>query len=196
VHGQPAAGYAQETGVEKGSITETFVATKFYIDNWRWRGVPFYLRTGKRLKEQQSLIALRLRHPPQQLFRETPIEKLDPNWILLSIQPKESMHMEIHVKQPGLDLSTRLLQLNASFRSGHERALDAYEALLLDLIEGDRTLFIRFDEVEWAWRVVDPILKYWAQERDFIHTYPAGSWGPEEANRLFDAEDQTWRNSL
>lgn len=196
VHDQPAAGYAQEAGVEKGSITETFVAAKFYIDNWRWRGVPFYLRTGKRLKEQQSLIALRLRHPPQQLFRETPIEKLDPNWILLSIQPRESMHMEIHVKQPGLDLSTRLLQLNASFRSGNERALDAYEALLLDLIEGDRTLFIRFDEVEWAWRVVDPILKYWAQERDFIHTYPAGSWGPEEANRLFDAEDQTWRNSL
>ncbi len=196
VHDQPAVGYAQEAGVEKGSITETFVAAKFYIDNWRWRGVPFYLRTGKRLKEQQSLIALRLRHPPQQLFRETPIEKLDPNWILLSIQPRESMHMEIHVKQPGLDLSTRLLQLNASFRSGSERALDAYEALLLDLIEGDRTLFIRFDEVEWAWRVVDPILKYWAQERDFIHTYPAGSWGPEEANRLFDAEDQAWRNSL
>jgi glucose-6-phosphate 1-dehydrogenase len=196
VHDQPAVGYAQEAGVENGSITETFVAAKFYIDNWRWRGVPFYLRTGKRLKEQQSLIALRLRHPPQQLFRETPIEKLDPNWILLSIQPRESMHMEIHVKQPGLDLSTRLLQLNASFRSGNERALDAYEALLLDLIEGDRTLFIRFDEVEWAWRVVDPILKYWAQERDFIHTYPAGSWGPEEANRLFDAEDQTWRNSL
>lgn len=196
VHGQQAIGYAQEAGVEKGSVTETFVAAKFYIDNWRWRGVPFYLRTGKRLKEQQSLIALRLRHPPQQLFRETPIETLAPNWILLSIQPKESMHMEIHVKQPGLDLSTRLLQLNASFRTGHERALDAYEALLLDLIEGDRTLFIRFDEVEWAWRVVDPILKYWAQERDFIHTYPAGTWGPEEANRLFDSEDHAWRNGL
>jgi glucose-6-phosphate 1-dehydrogenase len=182
--------------VEPGSVTETFIAAKFYIDNWRWRGVPFYLRTGKRLKEQQSLIALRLRHPPQQLFRETPIEKLDPNWILLSIQPRESMHMEIYVKQPGLDMSTRLLQLNASFRSGPERALDAYEALLLDLIEGDRTLFIRFDEVEWAWRVVDPILKYWAQERDFIHTYSAGSWGPEEANRLFDSEDHAWRNGL
>ncbi len=196
IHGQQVPGYAQEAGVEKSSVTETFVAAKFYIDNWRWRGVPFYLRTGKRLKEQQSMIALRLRHPPQQLFRETPIESLGPNWILLSIQPRESMHMEIHVKQPGLDMDTRLLQLNASFRSGHERVLDAYEALLLDLIEGDRTLFIRFDEVEWAWRVVDPILKYWAQEREFIHTYPAGGWGPEEANRLFDSEDQTWRNSL
>jgi glucose-6-phosphate 1-dehydrogenase len=196
VHGQQVPGYAQEAGVEKGSVTETFVAAKFYIDNWRWRGVPFYLRTGKRLQEQQSMIALRLRHPPQQLFRETPIETLDPNWILLSIQPRESMHMEIHVKQPGLDFSTRLLQLNASFRTGHERVMDAYEALLLDLIEGDRTLFIRYDEVEWAWRVVDPILKYWTQERDFIHTYAAGTWGPEEANRLFDSEDHAWRNSL
>ncbi len=196
VDGQPVPGYAQEAGVEKGSTTETFVAAKFYIDNWRWRGVPFYLRTGKRLKEQQSMIALRLRHPPQQLFRETPLETLDPNWILLSIQPQESMHMELHVKQPGLDMNTRLLQLHAGFRSMHERVLDAYEALLLDVIEGDRTLFIRFDEVEWAWRVVDPILKYWAQEREFIHAYPAGSWGPQEANRLFDAEDQEWRNSL
>jgi glucose-6-phosphate 1-dehydrogenase len=196
IDGQPVPGYAQEAGVEKGSTTETFVAAKFYIDNWRWRGVPFYLRTGKRLKEQQSMIALRLRHPPQQLFRETPLETLDPNWILLSIQPQESMHMEIHVKQPGLDMDTRLLQLHAGFRAMNERVLDAYEALLLDVIEGDRTLFIRFDEVEWAWRVVDPILKYWAQEREFIHTYPAGSWGPQEANRLFDSEDQEWRNSL
>lgn len=196
VNGQPVPGYAQEAGVEKGSTTETFVAAKFYIDNWRWRGVPFYLRTGKRLKAQQSMIAIRLRHPPQQLFRETPLETLEPNWILLSIQPQESMHMEIHVKQPGLGMNTRLLQLHAGFRSVHERVLDAYEALLLDVIEGDRTLFIRFDEVEWAWRVVDPILKYWAQEREFIHTYAAGSWGPQEANRLFDAEDQEWRNSL
>jgi glucose-6-phosphate 1-dehydrogenase len=196
IDGQPVPGYAQEPGVGTDSTTETFVAAKFYIDNWRWRGVPFYLRTGKRLKEPLSMIALRLRHPPQQLFSETPLKTLEPNWILLSIQPRESMHMEIHVKQPGLDMDTRLLQLNAGFRSTHERALDAYEALLLDVIEGDRTLFIRFDEVEWAWRVVDPILKYWAQEREFIHTYPAGSWGPQEANRLFDAEDQEWRNSL
>jgi glucose-6-phosphate 1-dehydrogenase len=196
IHGEQAQSYQQEPGVEPNSITETYVATKFYIDNWRWRGVPFYLRTGKRLKEQLSLIAIRFRHPPQQLFRETPLETIAPNWVLLSIQPEESMKMEIHVKQPGLDMDTRLLQLNASYRYEHEVPLDAYEALLLDVIEGDRTLFIRFDEVEWAWRVVDPILKFWAQERDFIHTYPAGSWGPIEASRLFDGEDQEWRNGL
>ncbi len=196
VAGQQVHGYQDEPDVEPDSVTETFATAKFYIDNWRWRGVPFYLRTGKRLKQNLSMIALRLRHPPQQLFRETPLETLEPNWIVLSIQPEESMHVEIHAKQPGLDMDTRVVKLNASFRHPDENPLDAYEALLLDVIEGDRTLFIRFDEVEWAWRVVDPILKYWAQERDFIHTYPAGSWGPIEANRLFDGEDTEWRNGV
>ncbi len=196
VHANEVPGYQDEMGVEPNSVTETYVAAKFYIDNWRWRGVPFYLRTGKRLKKSMSMIALRLRHPPQQLFRETPLETLEPNWIVLSIQPEESMHLEIHAKQPGLDMDTRVVRLNASFRTADENPLDAYETLLLDVIEGDRTLFIRFDEVEWAWRVVDPILKYWAQERDFIHTYSAGGWGPLEANRLFDGEDTEWRNEV
>ena len=195
VGGEQVVGYQQEAGVEPNSATETFVAAKFYIDNWRWRGVPFYLRTGKRMPKQMSTIAIRFRHPPQQLFRETPVENIEPNWVLLSIQPSESMHMEIHAKQPGLGMDTRVIQMNASYRKAHEAPLDAYEALLLDVIEGDRTLFIRFDEVEWSWRVVDPILKYWAQERDFIHTYPAGTWGME-ATRLFDEEDQEWRNEL
>ena len=196
INGASVPGYQDEPGVEKNSVTETFVAAKFYIDNWRWRGVPFYLRTGKRMAKPMSMIAIRFRHPPQQLFRETPLESVDPNWILLSIQPSESMHMEMHVKQPGLGMNTRVVQLNASYRKSHEIPLEAYETLLLDVIEGDRTLFIRFDEVEWSWRVVDPILKYWEQERDFIHTYPAGQWGLHEANRLFDSEDQEWRNEL
>ncbi len=194
--GQDVPGYQDAEGIEPNSITESYIAAKFYIDNWRWRGVPFYLRTGKRLNQAVSMIALRLRHPPQQLFRETPLEVLEPNWIVLSLQPEESMHMEIHAKQPGLDMNTRVVKLNAGFRTNDEQPLDAYETLLLDVIEGDRTLFIRFDEVEWAWRVVDPIVKYWAQERDFIHTYPAGSWGPVEANRLFDDDDTAWRNQV
>ena len=196
IDGKSVSGYQQEENVEPNSITETYVAAKFYIDNWRWRGVPFYLRTGKRMPRQTSMIAIRFRHPPQQLFRETPLETIDPNWILLSIQPDESMRMEIHVKQPGLDMDTRMMQMNASFLKTDEEALDAYETLLLDVIEGDRSLFLRFDEVEWAWRVVDPILKHWAVERDYIPTYPAGSWGPPDANRLFDSDDQTWRNEL
>lgn len=196
VEGQTVVGYQQEENVEKNSVTETFVAAKFYIDNWRWGGVPFYLRTGKRLAKHTSLIAIRFKHPPQQLFRETPLESIAPNWILLSIQPEKSMRMEIHVKQPGLDLETRVMQLNASFLKSDEQALDAYETLLLDVIEGDRSLFIRFDEVEWAWQAIDSILKHWLVEREFISTYPAGSWGPAEANRLFDSDDQIWRNKL
>ena len=91
---------------------------------------------------------------------------------------------------------THTVQLNASYRRGHGVVLDAYETLLLDVIKGDRTLFIRFDEVEWAWRVVDPLLKHWAENREFIQTYKAGSWGPEESNRLFDKDNQSWRNEL
>lgn len=196
IDGQPVVGYQQEENVEPASITETFAAAKFYIDNWRWRGVPFYLRTGKRMPKQHSMIAIRFKHPPQQLFRETPLESIDPNWVLLSIQPEESMRMEIHVKQPGLDMNTRVMQMNASFLKTNEQTLDAYETLLLDVIEGDRSLFIRFDEAEWAWRVIDPILKFWTVEREYIPTYPAGSWGPTEANRLFDSDDQIWRNKL
>ncbi len=192
----PMNGYQEEGGVAPGSVTETFAAAKFYIDNWRWRGVPFYLRTGKRLRENLSMIAIRFRHPPQQLFRETPIEVIDPNWVILSLQPEESMHMEIHAKQPGLGMDTRVLRLNACYRNPDDQPLDAYETLLLDVIEGDRTLFIRFDEVEWAWRVVDPILRQWSQERDFIASYPAGSWGPQESTRLFDSEQTAWRNSV
>jgi len=196
IDGHDVPGYQVEPGVEKGSTTETFVAAKILIDNWRWRGVPFYLRTGKRLARSQSLIALRFKHPPQQLFQQTPLEDMAPNWIVLRLQPNESMHLEIHARQPGLGMHTRMIQMNAGYRGDGERAIDAYEALLLDVIRGDATNFIRFDEVEWAWRVVDPILKYWAQEREFTYSYPAGSWGPEEANRLFEWEYQAWRNDV
>jgi glucose-6-phosphate 1-dehydrogenase len=196
VDGKSVPGYQQEQGVEHGSVTETFVAAKLLIDNWRWRGVPFYLRTGKRLASQQSLIAIRFKHPPQQLFRETPLEEIDPNWIVLSLQPAESMELEIHARQPGLGMHTRMIKMNAGFRGGGERPIEAYEALLLEIMRGNPTNFIRFDEVEWAWRVVEPILEYWSQERDRIQSYPAGTWGPDAANRLFEWDYQSWRNAV
>ena len=189
-------GYLEEPGVGHNSTTETYTAFKLYIDNWRWRGVPFYLRTGKRLAQTQSLIAIRFKHPPQQLFRYTAIESLKPNWLLLNIQPSECMRLEIQVKQPGLEMLTQTERLDASTCTIAPDQIDAYEALILDVIEGDHSLFLRYDEVNWAWRVVDPVLKLWATERDYIHTYPAGTWGPAEANRLFDREDQDWRNGL
>ena len=191
----PVPGYQDEAGVAQHSTTETYVAAKFYVDNWRWKGVPFYLRTGKRMAEKMSSIAIRFKQPPQQLFRETAVEWIEPNWIVLSLYPEECMRMEIHAKQPGLEMITRVAELHAPYRQPGEQSLEAYETLLLDVIQGDRSLFIRFDEVEWAWRVVDPILRHWATTSEFIHTYPAGSWGPEESSRLFDSEDQQWRNN-
>lgn len=196
VDGRIVPGYREEPNVPRGSTTETFVSAKFYVDNWRWRGVPFYLRTGKRLAQQTTFIAIRFRHPPQLLFHEAAHEGVDPNWILLSIQPAECMQIEIHAKQPGLEINTRMVRLDATYRETRAAPVEAYQTLLLDVIKGDRSLFLRFDEVEWAWRVVDPILRHWANEKDFVHTYPAGTWGPEEANRLFDREDQTWRNQV
>jgi glucose-6-phosphate 1-dehydrogenase len=196
IDGKPVPGYQEENDVAEHSTTETYVAAKFYIDNWRWRGVPFYLRTGKRLRKNMSAISIRFRHPPQQLFRETPLENIEPNWIVLSLQPQECLSIEIHAKQPGLGMNTRTIDLMASYREGGEESLDAYETLLLDVIEGDRSLFIRFDEVEWAWRVVDPILRHMTQDTEYIYSYPAGSWGPEGSSRLFDNEEHEWRNSV
>lgn len=196
VNGQKVQGYLEEDGVERDSTTETYSAHKMYIDNWRWRDVPFYLRTGKRMQESKSAISIRFKHPPQQLFRNTVIEKLKPDWLLMGIQPQECVRIEMQVKQPGFTMMPRSISLDASIASEEAAKLDAYEGLLLDVIQGDQSLFLRYDEVEWAWRVVDPILRVWSTDRDYIHTYPAGTWGPQETRRLFDKEDQFWRHSL
>jgi glucose-6-phosphate 1-dehydrogenase len=196
VDGRAVRGYLEEEGVAANSITETYAALKLYIDNWRWRGVPFYLRTGKHLAQASSAITIRFKEPPHHLFRNTHLERIHPNWLLIGIQPNECLKMEIQVKVPGVEMRTRTISLDASYRSGDEKETDAYEELLLDVITGDHSLFLRYDEVEWAWRVVDPILKVWSMERDFINTYPAGSWGPRGTYRLFDRDDQFWRHSL
>lgn len=196
IENQEVPGYLDEKQVDKQSTTETYAALKLYIDNWRWRNVPFYLRTGKRLARNSSLIAIRFKHPPQQLFRETQIEALPPNWLLMGIQPEQCIRAEVQVREPGIGMRARTTQLDAStcYQAGYQ--LDAYESLLLDVIGGDHSQFLRSDEVEWAWRVVDPIIRTWSVEREFIHTYPAGSWGPEEADRIFEREDQQWRHSF
>jgi len=196
IKGKKVPGYLDEPGVPPDSVTETYAALKILIDNWRWRGVPFYLRTGKRMGERNSMVAIRFKHPPQQLFRETQISQIKPNWVLLNIQPNECIRMEMQVKQSGLEMRTETTRLDASYCGVNTQQLDAYETLLLDVIEGDHSLFLRYDEVSWAWKVVDPVLKVWATERDYIHTYPAGSWGPSGADRLFDRQDQRWRNTL
>jgi len=196
VDGKSVPGYIEEAGVSSESTTETYAALKLFVDNWRWSGVPFYLRTGKRMTENASAICIRFRNPPQDLLRHTRHDPSRPNWIMLGIQPNDCMKMELQVKVPGLELHTRTISLDATYRKGGDEDYDAYEGLLLDTMLGDHSLFLRYDEVEWAWRVVDPVLKVWAMEREFINTYQAGSWGPRGTYRLFDRDDQFWRQSL
>ncbi len=195
VNGEKLKGYLEESHIPADSITETYASMKLYVDNWRWRGIPMYLRTGKRMKKAQSVISICFRHPPLHFFRDTEIHCMNQNWVLLGIQPEECIRIEMTVKEPGLEMRTRTSSLDASFRNSDEKAIDAYEDLLLDVLRGDRSLFLRFDEVEYAWKIVDPILQTWASERDYVATYPAGSWGPEDS-RLFDKESQKWRTSL
>ncbi len=195
IQGKKVNGYLQEENIPANSVTETYASMKLYIDNWRWRGVPMYLRTGKRMAKAQSTISICFRHPPLQFFRDTNVHCMNQNWVLLGIQPEEFIRIEMTVKEPGLEMRTRTRSLDASFRNEDEKAIDAYEDLLQDVLKGDRSLFLRFDEVEYAWRIVDPILQTWANERDYIATYPAGSWGPEDS-RLFDKSAQSWRSSL
>jgi glucose-6-phosphate 1-dehydrogenase len=196
VNGESVPSYLQEKGVAADSTTETYAALKLFIDNWRWAGVPIYLRTGKRMAENSSAICIRFKNPPQDLLKHARQGNQLPNWVMLGIQPDDCLKMEMQVKVPGLDLHTRTISLDASYHQKGEDTFDAYEGLLLDVMLGDHSLFLRIDEVEAAWRVVDPILKVWAMERDFINTYPAGSWGPRGTYRLFDRDDQFWRHSL
>ncbi len=196
IDGVPVPGYLEEPGVDPHSVTETYAAVKLYVDNWRWRGVPFYLRTGKRMPEARTMVAINFKPPPKQFFRSSHIERPPPNWLIMSVSPEESLRLEITVKEPGMTMRTRQISLEAPFRCEHHRQTGAYEGLLLDVLEGDNSLFLRYDEVEWAWRVVDPILSVWATERDFIHTYPAGEEEPTEVSRIFDKPYQYWRNSL
>ncbi len=195
INGEKVPGYLEEGYVLPGSTTETFAAMKLYVDNWRWKGVPFYLRTGKRMREDNFLVGIRFKRPPQQLFRDTALEQMDPDWILINIQPDECLRIEMQVKKAGLELETQTTQLEACSCDKTQK-IDAYEALLLEVMEGDQSQFLRFDEVSWAWRIVDPVLRSWMDEQDYIHTYPAGTWGPEVSSRLFDSNDQFWRNKL
>ena len=196
IDGEAVPGYLQEPNVEPESVIETYAALKLYIDNWRWRGVPFYLRTGKRMTEASTMVSICFKQPPKHFFRSAHIERPPPNWLIMSMSPEESLRLEITVKQPGLEMNTRQISLDAPFRCEYHARTDAYEGLLLDVIEDDRSLFLRFDEVEWAWRIVDPVLSAWATERDYISTYPAGCCEPVEVSRIFDRPDHHWRNSL
>ncbi|GIV10671.1 MAG: glucose-6-phosphate 1-dehydrogenase [Fimbriimonadales bacterium] len=193
INGERVPSYLEEAGIPHDSTTETYAAVKFYVDNWRWRGVPFYLRTGKRLTADRSEIAIQFKTPPLHLFRETPLDRLDPNWFIFEMKPAEAIYLMAQAKRVGLELTPRTIVLRAPYREAGQEGFDAYTTLLLDALEGNRQHFLRFDEVEWAWRVLDPILKAWQSDSSSLPTYPAGSEGPTEAVRILDSEQHHWR---
>jgi glucose-6-phosphate 1-dehydrogenase len=195
VEGEHACGYLEEENIPPDSTTETYAAMKLYIDNWRWQGVPFYLRTGKRLKETQSMVSICFKKLPQTFFKDSGVNADTRNWLVLGIQPEACLRLEMTVKEPGLEMRTRTVSLDAGFLDEEESTTDAYEDLLLDVIEGDQSLFLRWDEVEWAWRVVEPILRVWATDKSPPDTYEAGSWGAIQSRRLFDDKAFHWRHA-
>jgi glucose-6-phosphate 1-dehydrogenase len=201
--GRPVPGYTSEAGVAPGSPTETYVALQLFIDNWRWAGVPFFLRTGKRLPKRASEINVYLKAVPPILFnaqkpgrrdlsdRQQP---LDPNVLTIRIQPDEGFALGISSKVPGPHV--RIYPVNMDFRYSStfgESSPEAYERLLLDVINGDATLFMRRDSVEASWRFVEPILERWAEQSGPVPTYPAGEWNPEAAEQLIEAGGRRWR---
>jgi len=195
VDGEHAPGYREENGVAKDSNTETYVALEVYINNWRWADVPFYVRSGKRLKRRMTEIAIHLKRTPQALFSRTPEERIEPNVIVLAIQPDEGITVTFGAKRPGPEMHTGTVHMDFSYRECFKvESLPAYETLLLDVMRGDATLFTRRDEVEAQWRIVTPIEKAWAQQQPpSFPNYSAGSDGPEDAKRLLEKNGHSWR---
>ena len=194
--GQARAAYRQEAKVRPDSNVETFVAARFLIDNWRWSGVPFYLRTGKNLPLSASEVRVQFRPTPHVLFAAQCGPKLDANAITLRLQPNEGISLRFNGKIPGTSMQLRPVRMHFSYDSEFGAYTpEAYERLLLEAISGDATLFIRRDEVETAWAIVDPIREAWAKEPlSEAELYSAGTWGPKAAEELLTNEGHSWRN--
>lgn len=190
INGEKVPGYLEELG-DNSSVVETYAALKLFIDNPRWQGVPFYIRTAKRLHEADTRIAIRFKKAPLQIGAGQ-----HQNWLIIGIQPRECIKMEIQSKIPGLDIKTRTIELDAANRQDGDETVDAYEALLLNLMEGDNSQYLHISEVEAQWRLVDPVIEAWAKDRKPVHQYPAGSRDPEASKVIFESEDQFWRYSI
>ncbi|MEG4214649.1 glucose-6-phosphate dehydrogenase [Microcoleus sp. Pol14C6] len=193
--GKPVPGYHEEPGVAPNSTTPTFVAMKFMIDNWRWQGVPFYLRTGKRLPKKVSEIAIQFREVPLLIFQSA-AQQTTPNVLTMRVHPNEGISLRFEAKMPGPDLRTRTVDMDFSYGSSFGvTSSDAYDRLLIDCMLGDQTLFTRSDEVEEAWRVVTPALMEWesSSDQDLVPKYEAGTWEPAEAELLINRDGRKWR---
>ena len=193
--GKPIPGYREEPGVNPESTTPTYVAMKLMVDNWRWQGVPFYLRTGKRLPKKVSEIAIQFRHVPLLIFQSA-AQQTNANVLSMRIQPNEGIALRFEAKMPGSELRTRTVEMDFSYGSSFGvTSADAYNRLLLDAMLGDQTLFTRSDEVEEAWRIVTPALAAWDAPADpaSVPQYEAGTWEPTEAEFLLNRDGRRWR---
>ncbi len=186
-------GYRSEPDVEGNSSTETFIAMKLAIDNWRWAGVPFYLRTGKRMSRRRTEISIHFKQAPFALFRETPVDKLTPNILFLHIQPTEGVTLQFSAKVPGPRVKLGGVNMNFNYADYfHEGPSTGYETLLYDCLVGDATLFQRADNVEAGWTVVQPALDAWEAGHIHVHPYAAGTDGPDEADALLRQDGRSW----
>ena len=188
-------GYRAEPNVAANSHTETFVAMRLSIDNWRWAGVPFYLRTGKRMSRRYSEIAIRFKHAPYAPFEDTHVEELPPNWLVVRIQPDEGISLQFEVKRPGPVVDLAAVHMDFRYRDWFPREPNVgYETLIYDCMIGDQTLFQRADMVEETWRVVQPVLDAWAVKPPAdLQNYAAGTDGPEATDRLLQRDGRAWR---
>jgi glucose-6-phosphate 1-dehydrogenase len=192
---QKVLGYRQEENVDKNSPIETYVALRLTIDNWRWAGVPFYLRTGKRLPARWTEIAIHFKHAPLALFRDTPVDAFGPDWLILQIQPDEGIRLRFNAKRPGPEMHLESVAMDFKYADWFkEPPAVGYETLLYDCFAGDQTLFQRDDQVEASWAAVQPLLEAWGKTpvSDFPD-YAAGSAGPESAKALLERDGRSWR---
>jgi glucose-6-phosphate 1-dehydrogenase len=195
VGGRRVPAYRSEPKVAPGSTTETYGALRLLVENWRWAGVPFYLRSGKRLAKRDTTIMIEFRRPPLLLFEQTAVEEIEPNRLVLRIQPEEGIELQIKAKRPGATVQLNTVKLDFSYKDFGETSATGYERLLYDIMTGDTTLFHRADVVETAWKLATPVLDVWGSlpPRDFPN-YAAGTWGPAAADQLIQQAGRRWWN--
>ncbi|MDO8299198.1 glucose-6-phosphate dehydrogenase [Lacisediminimonas sp.] len=193
VNGVQVPGYRQEPDAQPNSRTETFVAVKAEIDTWRWAGVPFYLRTGKRMADSLAEIVIRFKSIPHSIFAQ-PVGSFQPNSLVIRLQPNEGLHLNLMAKTPGDGMRLKPVDLELDFRETFKKPrMEAYERLLLDVLRGHLTLFMRSDELEQAWEWVEPILLFWEQDENEPVPYASGTWGPAAASALIGRDGLQWR---
>jgi glucose-6-phosphate 1-dehydrogenase len=194
IEGEEVPGYREEEGVARDSMTETYVAAKLYVDNWRWADTPFYVRAGKRLRRRETTIAIQFQRAPHPPFEEIAGDGLRPNVLLVHVQPDEGVSLAIGAKVPGQGMTIRTVHMDflygGAFRTGIP---EAYERLILDTMLGDATLFTRADEVDEQWALVDAIVAAWQRDRPSFPNYDAGTWGPTTADELLARDGRSWR---